>query len=154
MMKWYKINKRLIWKGWGLDIKVEPPCMKVVWVPSRSVYKMRASKPWRLILKKIQKKLKTVIGKTLTEIWECLTLIWIMSAQLLICKLAVFLFFTFFWPMACVTCMACWLARSLSRPTTSPRSGTDAEVENTVSKTYFIPTVSDLECAIAGLPQV
>ena len=66
MVIWYKMNKRLIWKGWGLDIRVEPPCMKVVWVPPRSVYKMQASKPWRLIFKKILKKLKTVIGKTLT----------------------------------------------------------------------------------------
>ena len=48
------------------------------------------------------------------------------------------------------------LACSLSRPISSLRSGTVGAVENTayVLKTYFIPTVSDLERAIAGLLHV
>ena len=73
-----------------------------------------------------------------------------MSAQLLICKLfAVFLVFYFILTDGLLAC-------SLSRPISSPRSGTDAAVENTayVLKTYFIQTVSDLERAIAGLLHV
>ena len=38
-----------------------------------------------------------------------LTLTYIMSVQLLHGKFAVFLFFTLFCPIACVTSMACWL---------------------------------------------
>ena len=48
----------------GLEIGYQngqPPCMKVCWVPPRSVYKMRASKPWSTLkthFKKIPKKNK------------------------------------------------------------------------------------------------
>ena len=55
-----------------------------------------------------------------------------MSVQLLICKFAVFPFFYFILTDG-LRDLHGLLAHSLSRPTSSPRSGTDAEVENTMS---------------------
>ena len=57
--------------------------------------------------KKTPQKSKTVIRKTSTNQYnECFTLISIMSAQLLICKFAVFTCVSCFF----YRCLACWLA--------------------------------------------